>query len=284
MELSSDPSIRNLLHPTDFSHGSDIAFGHALKLAVAVQGHLEILHAERDRKRTDWDSYPHVRDTLCRWKLLPERASRADVAGLGIRIEKCELKGSAPVDGILARLENHLADVIVMATHRREGFDRWLHREISGRIAHRADSATLFVPHGVDGFVDLRTGTTTLQNILIPVDSSPQPQPAIDMAAALAFSVGDADTQFCLLHVGDPAGMPSSREHSHADWRWQWTSRAGDPVTEILAEAEQREVDLIAMTTRGRDGFLDALRGSTTERVLQRARCPILAVHEAEDS
>ena len=35
---------------------------------------------------------------------------------------------------------------------------------------------------------------------------------------------------------------------------------------------------LIAMPTAGQKGFLDALRGSTTERVVAQARCPVLAV------
>jgi nucleotide-binding universal stress UspA family protein len=32
------------------------------------------------------------------------------------------------------------------------------------------------------------------------------------------------------------------------------------------------------MATEGRHGFLDAVRGSTTERVLREAGCPVLAV------
>jgi nucleotide-binding universal stress UspA family protein len=32
------------------------------------------------------------------------------------------------------------------------------------------------------------------------------------------------------------------------------------------------------MTTQGHTGVLDALRGSTTERILRRASCPVLAV------
>jgi len=36
--------------------------------------------------------------------------------------------------------------------------------------------------------------------------------------------------------------------------------------------------DMIGMATAGHHGFLDALRGSTTERVLRRSPCPLLAV------
>ena len=42
-------SLRSVIHPTDFSRGSDIAFAHALKIALGAQGQLEILHVERDQ-------------------------------------------------------------------------------------------------------------------------------------------------------------------------------------------------------------------------------------------
>jgi nucleotide-binding universal stress UspA family protein len=39
-----------------------------------------------------------------------------------------------------------------------------------------------------------------------------------------------------------------------------------------------QQANLIAMPTAGHHGFLDAVRGSTTERVLRHAPCPVLAV------
>jgi nucleotide-binding universal stress UspA family protein len=49
-------------------------------------------------------------------------------------------------------------------------------------------------------------------------------------------------------------------------------------VDEILkAEANWRP-DLMVLATQGHIGFLDALRGSTTERVLRGAHCPVLSV------
>ena len=47
---------------------------------------------------------------------------------------------------------------------------------------------------------------------------------------------------------------------------------------EILAEAGESSADLIVMATDGRDGVLDAFRGSFTEQVVRRAPCPVLAV------
>jgi nucleotide-binding universal stress UspA family protein len=42
-----------------------------------------------------------------------------------------------------------------------------------------------------------------------------------------------------------------------------------------LKKAESLEAGLIIMTTDGPDGFLDGLRGTTSERVLHQAHCPV---------
>jgi hypothetical protein len=55
-------------------------------------------------------------------------------------------------------------------------------------------------------------------------------------------------------------------------------TRTGDVVSTILKAADEQQADLIAMPTAGHHGFLDAVRGSTTERVLRHAPCPVLAV------
>jgi nucleotide-binding universal stress UspA family protein len=49
-------------------------------------------------------------------------------------------------------------------------------------------------------------------------------------------------------------------------------------VDRLVAAMQEWGPDLVVMTTQGRHGFMDALRGSTTERVLREARCPLLAV------
>lgn len=52
----------------------------------------------------------------------------------------------------------------------------------------------------------------------------------------------------------------------------------GIPHVEIVRLAETRGVDLIVMATHGRGFISHALMGSTTERVLRRAPCPIFVV------
>lgn len=272
-------SVGNILHPTDFSRGSDIAFAHALKLAVGAQGKLEILHVDRDQKRSPWEDYPSVRDTLSRWQVLPPDARRGDVAKLGVQISKSACKGPDAAAGVLEFLEHRGADLVIMATHRREGLDRWLHSSLAESVSNQSDAATLFIPYGVDGFVSLETGRVSLKRILIPIDAYPDPQPVVDAVSDLVTALEVSDAEVRLLHIGDPASMPSPTLPVNDHCRWVWETRQGSVVETICEDAQENKSDLVAMTTNGHDGFLDAIRGSTTERVLHGCGCPLLSVH-----
>jgi hypothetical protein len=52
--------------------------------------------------------------------------------------------------------------------------------------------------------------------------------------------------------------------------------KEGKPYREVLAYAEEREIDLICMGVRGARFGLRALFGSNTDRVLRQAPCPLL--------
>jgi nucleotide-binding universal stress UspA family protein len=52
-------------------------------------------------------------------------------------------------------------------------------------------------------------------------------------------------------------------------------------VQSIVDAAIEFDADVIAMPTAGHHGVLDALRGSTTERVIRHAPCPVLALPAA---
>jgi len=53
----------------------------------------------------------------------------------------------------------------------------------------------------------------------------------------------------------------------------------GPVADSILQFAECRDIDLIAMGTHGRRGLDRVVLGSVTERILRKARCPVLTVH-----
>jgi len=57
--------------------------------------------------------------------------------------------------------------------------------------------------------------------------------------------------------------------------------RFGDPITEIFSEAEAFEADLIALTTTCRSSVKRHLLGSVADKVLTRAKQPVLLLRPA---
>lgn len=58
----------------------------------------------------------------------------------------------------------------------------------------------------------------------------------------------------------------------------------GRPFVEILNDARQNDIDLIVMGTHGRGFLPHLLLGSTAERVVRRAPCPVLTVRSTGKS
>jgi len=143
-------------------------------------------------------------------------------------------------------------------------------------IARSAGQMTLFIPHGVKGFVSQQDGSISLNNILIPVTMKPRPQPSLEAAARLIRNLQLPAGVVTLLHVGPAAEAPAVALSKYTDWTWNSVAKTGEPAEVILQTATELPADLIIMTTGGRDGFLDGLRGTTSERVLQKARCPVV--------
>ena len=56
----------------------------------------------------------------------------------------------------------------------------------------------------------------------------------------------------------------------------------GNPWPTICKYAKDKEIQLIVVTTHGRTGLGHALIGSTAERIVQHAPCPVLVVKEKE--
>lgn len=275
----SQPTIDSVLHPSDFSEASDVAFAHALKVALIARSALTVLHVSKSAT-ADWTEFPGVRETLESWGLLPKGSPRSAVPELGIDVRKVLAQHDDPVKSVLHYLEGHAADLIVLATHRREGRASWLRKSVSEPIARKSGQMTLFVPEGVSGFVSLADGSVSLRSILVPVAATPRAQPAVDAAARVVRRLEVPAGTFTLLHVGGPATMSAVTCPEVPGWEWKQRTRDGDVIDGILTTAAEANADLIAMSTDGRDGFLDALRGSHSERVLRRASCPVLAIPE----
>lgn len=143
-----------------------------------------------------------------------------------------------------------------------------------------------------------------LARILCPVDFSEFSAKAYDYAYSLARHY---DAQLFVQHVTEPALAmyrsyisPQTIEDLYARHaadvqerirelldRYPAGKVKAEPVIQtgaaadsILSFAKEQDVDLITMGTHGRRGLDRAAVGSTLERVLRKARCAVLAVHE----
>jgi nucleotide-binding universal stress UspA family protein len=274
------PLLDSILHPSDFSEASEVAFAHALKAALVARSRLTLFHVSADGD-AEWTDFPGVRQTLERWGLLPPNSPRSAVPRLGIDVGKVIAHERDPVSSVLRYLDTHPADLIVLATHQREGHTPWFRTSVSVPVARKSGQATLFVPGGVKGFVSLQDGSVSLQSILVPVARTPRAQPAVAAAARLVRRLSRPAGTVTLLHVGAAGEMPAVNPPDVSGWRWDRVTTSGDAVEAIVDAAQSTRADLIVMTTDGRNGFLDALRGSHSERILRRAPCPLLVIPES---
>jgi len=270
--------IRSVFHLTDFSEASGNAFAHALAIARFRHARLTIFHAAAGGLRgRSASQFPEVLRTLQRWGLLAADSSRRDVfARLSIQVKKVDIKRHNPVSAAEKYLQSHPTDLIVVATEGREGLPLWMRPSVGERLARRSETQTLFVPEGVRGFISLENGSTSLKRILVPVSHSPDPRPAVVYANRLIR--GLAGKEIVLLHVGEGNKMPSFVPPSGQACPMSNVHRRGDVVEQILEVARELPADLIITSTKGRQGFLEAIQGGTTKRVLRQSPCPLIAV------
>ena len=272
--LFPNRKVEDIFLPSDFSEGSETAFFHALKLALASKSVLTVLHVDPDAS-ADWQDFPGVRKTLERWNMIPQGSHRNAVGKLGIDVRKIVARSNDPVEACIEYLQINSADLIVLAVHQREGIMRWLGKSIAEPIARDAKQMTLFIPRGIQGFVSREDGAVTLKNILIPVAVEPGAQPAVEAVIRLIESLDLPPGTVTLLRVSPQEDMLPVQLPSDSRWTWNELVLKGEPAQVILETAEKLSADLIVMTTDGPDGFLDGLRGTTSERVLSKANCPV---------
>jgi len=141
-----------------------------------------------------------------------------------------------------------------------------------------------------------------LRRILAPVDFSPASQRGLAFAAALA---GRFHSQLHLLHVVEPPVLPEwgyahipqreARLRHAAEERLprlpsecginpalvaSTKIRSGEAEDEICKAAAEERADVVVLASHGLGGIQHAFFGSTAERVVRRAPCPVLTVRE----
>jgi len=142
----------------------------------------------------------------------------------------------------------------------------------------------------------------SMKRILVPIDFSAFSKHALANAVSLAQRF---DSELLLLYVVEPAVYPADlgfgqvslpniekeltqraktgldqlvESHVAGRAKSRIMVRSGKPFLEIITTATQENIDLIVIATHGHTGVEHFLFGSTTEKVVKRAHCPVLIV------
>jgi nucleotide-binding universal stress UspA family protein len=145
----------------------------------------------------------------------------------------------------------------------------------------------------------------TIKKLLVPTDFTAYCNFALKYAVALAQSFG---AKIYVIHVHDPypygpgmegiyyspevmnklktkeeenlEGIVNELRSKQIDAERVFVK--GRPFMEIIGQAQKLKVDLIVMATHGRTGVSHLIFGSTTEKVVRMAPCPVLTVKHPE--
>lgn len=135
------------------------------------------------------------------------------------------------------------------------------------------------------------------KKILIGYDGSAQGEKATETALELARSLDAKVLLFAVARPPEPATMvevdamlDDAREHFEEQFKkiiqrardldveLQTDIAVGHPVEQIVHRAETDHVDLIVLGRRGKSRWEKMLVGSTAEKVLRYAHCPVMVV------
>ncbi len=252
------PTVAHPTAATDLDHS---AFLHAVAIARSLGPELVLIHvgADRDAK------VPEVGPVLERWRAKEPVSIRQVVHPWG---------DADPAEGVLDALEQVEPDLCVLATSRRDGIARALLESRAEAIARHAPCPVLIVPEGCIPFVNEATGALELTRVVVPVGDNEAAKAGVEGATRFLDGLSVRHAEIVLLHRG--AGRGPAVELA-SDRAVTWREVEGASLESSVEEASAH-ASLIVMATRGRNSVIDVLLGTHTERVVQRARCPVLQV------
>jgi nucleotide-binding universal stress UspA family protein len=293
--------ITQILCPIDFSETSRHALEHAGAMARSYNARLTVLYVFLNLPTLDLP--PLVLEPGDRERLLTQMEKwigAAVPAGVPVllRVQEAE----SVQREILTQADADDADLLVIGTHGRSGFQHLLLGSITEKVIRKARCPTLVVPPRAPHVAP--EAPVEFRRILCPVDFSECSLDALAYAVNLA---GETDARLTVLHVIELP--PELRENALvADFDVDRIRGAaerearrrlrdlvpdeaaarctvetavleGSAYHHVLRQAAEERSDLIVMGVRGR-GAMDLLVfGSTTHHVIRAAACPVLIVH-----
>jgi nucleotide-binding universal stress UspA family protein len=300
--MNAPTPLRTIVVATDFSPNARVARAWAEELAAQHHATLVLVHAFRPvaPAAPEFVAWPQECYDEIRAGQRSELDRETDEARRsGVTVES-ELDIGSASEVVIAAAERHRADLIVSGTRGRTGWKRLALGSTAARLIRKARCPVLTVNPTDTGF------PRPVRTILVPTDFSEDAALATETAIRL-FAAPGADRRVILLHayhvpieatyLPGPVLMDAI---SAADARVQHAIGAvaerlrapgigvdvvtceGDPPGKIVEQARCMSVDVIAMGTHGRSGLDRLFLGSTAERVVVSAGCPVLTVRRAD--
>ncbi len=260
---------KKILVPFDFSDSSRDAWSQAMDLAARFGAEVEALYVEDSLPGDAWEPFsPRVTPGLRR-RIAAHLRRRLSP---GARIHVLEGDPALAILGMSRRLK---PDLLVMGATRRRGLARLWAGSVAESVVHGAPVPVL----------SLHARSAELRCVLAPVNFAIHSEFGLAYAAAAAASLG---LPLTVLHAApDASRSPNPRARLAAlldrlppvvrqGCRPRLVVKAMAPVEAILQAAGER--DLIVISAHRKSFLEDFLLGTTAERVLRRAQCPVLAV------
>jgi nucleotide-binding universal stress UspA family protein len=278
--------MTSILAPTDLSDSSIPALRYARLFADRFAARLTILYSEPILYPVSMggageglylDPTPQHRAQL--------RAEVVRQAGplMNERAYDVEVTIGHPVPTILTAARNQAADLVVMGTHLRHGWRRALIGSVSEGVLHGCECPVLTVATQ-DGFPAAKPHDVT--HVLCPVNFTDLALDSLRVAARLAEAFGAALTVVHVLERDHGTNLAEAEARVRS-WigpelqdgcSYRELVLRGGPSERVLDCAEDIGVDLLVIGAQHRL-FRDAtVIGTTTERVIRFASCPVLVV------
>ncbi|MCK6621625.1 MAG: universal stress protein [Calditrichaceae bacterium] len=286
-----------ILLPLDFSEYSEKSLEYALSLAETYGAKLTLLHAivlhyedveeEAHLKQLEELIKLQEKNSYERLKLQNQKAGRR-----GVSVTTKVIRGVSAADAILEFIDDHPHDLVILGTHGRTGVERWLYGSVAEKVVRYSPIPVLTIHKSWDK-------PFMIQKVLAPVDFSEYSKKATEAALSLgrkfnarvtflhvveqtvhpAYYAATIDSLFII----DPHLLERSirnlKEFTGGEAAGaEYVIKEGRAFKEIADFAEEQACDLILMSTRGLTGLEHLLIGSTTERVVRSATCPVLTV------
>lgn len=294
--------LKRVLCPVDLSELSIRPLAYAKAVAGWYDGELTVLHVVPtfDAVEVPGALFDPVRIVypMPREHVLEQLRQALNIAGVQPAHVTLAAEVGEPAITIVDQAVAQAADLLVMGTHGRSGFDRLLLGSVTERVVRKAPCPVLTVPPHAPG----PPAGVALRTILCPIDFSPAARQAFGFALDLARR---ANASVTLLHAIEwlaEERPPASPQFDVSAFRQQLMEDAHERLRalvaqeprvergietrvvagrghrEILQIAAQQGADLIVMGAQGHGGPALTLFGSTTQQVVRSASCPVLTV------